>query len=204
MRKVFTIPGKYAMLIVNKKGKEVDKMRSYTQNLVLAAVFSALTAIGAFIKLPLGAMSLTLQFLVTALAGVVLGPKWGAASQAVYVVLGLAGVPVFTQGGGLGYLFQPSFGFLLGLAPAAAVIGLLTQGNSHPKCVIPACVAGLAVLYLIGLPYMGLILTVYLGKSMTVPALIWSGMCVYLPGDALKIAVTAFLSPALCRAVQRA
>ena len=90
-------------------------MHSKTRSLILAALFAALTAIGAFLKIPLGALSLTLQFLFTAMAGVLLGPRWGAASQAVYVALGLAGLPVFTMGGGLGYVFQPSFGFLLGL-----------------------------------------------------------------------------------------
>ena len=74
-------------------------MRSRTQMLILSALFTALTAAGAFLRLPLGSMSLTLQFFFTALAGVLLGPKWGAASQAAYVVLGLAGLPIFTMGG---------------------------------------------------------------------------------------------------------
>ena len=79
-------------------------MHSKTRSLILAALFAALTAIGAFLKIPLGALSLTLQFFFTAMAGVLLGPRWGAASQAVYVALGLAGLPVFTMGGGLGYV----------------------------------------------------------------------------------------------------
>ena len=69
-------------------------MHSKTRSLILAALFAALTAIGAFLKIPLGALSLTLQFFFTAMAGVLLGPRWGAASQAVYVALGLAGLPV--------------------------------------------------------------------------------------------------------------
>ena len=80
-------------------------MHSKTRSLILAALFAALTAIGAFLKIPLGALSLTLQFFFTAMAGVLLGPRWGAASQAVFVALGLAGLPVFTMGGGLGYAF---------------------------------------------------------------------------------------------------
>ena len=57
-------------------------MRTNTRMLILAALFSALTAIGAFLKFPLGAMSVTLQFLFTAMAGVLLGARWGALSQA--------------------------------------------------------------------------------------------------------------------------
>lgn len=107
-------------------------MHSKTRSLILAALFAALTAIGAFLKIPLGALSLTLQFFFTAMAGVLLGPRWGAASQAVYVALGLMGLPVFTLGGGLGYVFQPSFGFLLGLIPAAWVIGRLAGRGPRP------------------------------------------------------------------------
>ena len=97
-----------------------------TRNMVLAALFAALTAIGAFLQIPTGTVPITLQFLFTALAGLLLGWKWGAISQLLYVGIGLLGLPVFTQGGGIGYVLQPSFGFLLGLIPAAAVIGAMT------------------------------------------------------------------------------
>lgn len=179
-------------------------MRNQTRSLALAALFAALTAVGAFLRIPLGALSLTLQFLFTALAGVTLGAKWGAVSQGVYVALGLVGLPIFTQGGGVGYLLQPSFGFLLGLIPAAAVIGALAGERGEPRRVVPACLAGLTVLYLVGLPYMGLILNVYLGRGVPVWTVVRTGMLVYLPGDGLKIAVTAAVAPALCRAVKRA
>ena len=93
-------------------------MKSSTKTLTRAALMAALTAAGAFLKFPLGAMSFTMQDMFTVLAGVLLGWKWGAASQGVYVALGLMGLPIFTQRGGLGYVFQPSFGFLLGMIPA--------------------------------------------------------------------------------------
>lgn len=179
-------------------------MRNQTKYLAVSALFAALTAVGAFIRLPLGALSLTLQFLFTALSGVVLGPKWGSVSQAVYVALGLVGLPVFTQGGGPGYVFQPSFGFLLGLIPAAAVVGALAGTEGAPRRVVPACLAGLAVLYMVGLPYMGLILNAYLGKGLSAATILKTGMLIYLPGDGLKIVVTTVVSPALCRALKRA
>lgn len=178
-------------------------MRNKTKFLILTALMAALTAVGAFIRLPLGAMSLTLQFLFTALAGILLGPKWGAVSQAVYVALGLVGLPVFTMGGGPSYVFQPSFGFLLGLIPAAAVIGALAGDRGEVRRVVPACLAGLAVLYLVGLPYMGLILNVYLGKGLGLWTVVKTGMLIYLPGDCLKIAVAAVVARPLRRAVER-
>lgn len=176
-------------------------MRSKTHMLILAALFAALTAVGAFLQLPLGAMSFTLQFLFTALAGVLLGPKWGALSQLVYVCLGLAGLPVFTRGGGPGYVFQPSFGFLLGLVPAAWAVGMLADGGTRPLRTALSAIAGDAVLYLVGLPYMYLILNVYLGKDMSFLSVLVMGMLVYLPGDILKLTAAVLLSRPLARAL---
>ena len=137
-------------------------MREQTRMLALAALFAVVTAAANFIKIPVGVVPITLLFFATALAGVLLGPRWGSVSQVVYVVLGLVGLPIFTGGGGLGYVLQPSFGFLLGLIPAAWVIGMLTRGRPGPVRVALSALAGLAVLYLVGLPYMWFILNVYL------------------------------------------
>ena len=178
-------------------------MRDQTRMLVQAALFAVVTAAANFIKIPVGVLPITLLFFATALSGVLLGPKWGAASQAVYVVLDLAGLPIFTGGGGPGYVFQPSFGFLLGLIPAAWVIGMLTRGEPSPVRAALAALAGLGALYLVGLPYLWLILNVYLGKGMALPALLWSGMVIFLPGDVLKIAGVAALSRPLGRALAR-
>ena len=169
-----------------------------TRTLTRTALFAALTAAGAFIRIPLGYSSITLQFFFTAMAGCLLGPVWGPVSQAVYVALGLIGLPIFTQGGGLTYLLQPTCGFLIGLIPAAWVIGRLTVHRPpHPVRTALACLAGLAVLYAVGLPYMAVILNQYMGKAMGFSAILWAGMLPFLPGDMLKIAVTAALAPLL-------
>lgn len=177
-------------------------MDSKVKNLVLAAVFAALTAVGGFLKIPFGPMSITLQTMLAALAGMVLGPRWGAASQAVYVALGLLGLPIFTMGGGLGYVLQPSFGFLLGFPLTAAVSGLLV--GSRPtvlRCAVAAAV-GIFAGYLIGVPYMGLVLNLYLGKGLSVWQVVESGLLIYLPGECAKLAATAVLAPPLCRATR--
>ena len=165
-------------------------MKNKTRMMILAALFAALTAVGAFIRFPLGTMSVTLQFMFTAMAGVLLGAKWGAVSQTVYVVLGLVGLPV-------------KVGFLLGLIPTAWVIGRLTEKENGRWRIALACLAGLAVLYLIGLPYMYLIMKLYLHKSITVWTAVKAGMLVYLPGDAVKIALTVLLYKPLRRAIRK-
>ena len=64
-----------------------------------------------------------------------------------------------------------------------------------------AALAGLAVLYAVGLPYMAMILNCYMGKGMDLSAILWAGMLPFLPGDALKILVTAMLTPPIRRAL---
>lgn len=71
-----------------------------TLMLVLTALFAALTAIGAFFKIPFALAAISLQFLFTAMAGILLGAGYGALSQGVYVLIGLVGVPIFALGGG--------------------------------------------------------------------------------------------------------
>ena len=174
-----------------------------TKDMILVALFAALTAVGAFIRIPLGISTITLQFLFTALAGILLGAKLGALSQAIYVALGLVGVPIFASGGGFQYVFNPTFGFLIGLIPTAYLIGALTARDKSAKRVAIACFAGLGVLYLIGVPYMGVIVNAYMGKGLTLWQILKSGMIIYLPGDCLKIAVCALAAPQLTRTLAR-
>ena len=164
-----------------------------TRQLVRTALFAALTAVGAFLKIPLGPSAITLQFFFTAMAGCLLGSGCGALSQLIYVALGLLGLPVFTAGGGFSYVLHPTFGFLLGLIPAAWVIGRLARSTRSFWRIALAALAGL--------PYMAMILNGYMGKGMDLSAILWAGMLPFLPGDALKILVTALLTPPIRRAL---
>ena len=170
-----------------------------TRTMILCALFAALTAVGAFFKIPFALAAISLQFLFTAMAGVLLGAGYGALSQAVYVLIGLVGVPIFALGGGFSYIFQPTFGFLLGLMPCAFVIGKLAKRPLTFWRTALSMLAGLAVLYAIGVPYMALIANGYLGKGLSAWQILCKGMLIYLPGDLLKIAVGSLLCVAVTR-----
>lgn len=172
------------------------------RELTLSALLAALTAVGAYIRIPTPWSAFTLQVLFVFLAGALLGPKYGALSQGVYVLLGLAGIPVFIGGGGPTYVLKPTFGFLLSYIPAAAAVGALCRGT-RPGRIILSCLAGLAVIYLIGLPYMALILNVYMGQSMSFWQIMMSGMVVFLPYDAVKIVLAAVLARVLIPKLDR-
>ena len=102
-------------------------MKLATKEIILVALFAALTAAGAFIKIPIPYVPFTLQFLFCALAGILLGAKLGGLSQISYVAMGLIGIPVFTEGGGPAYIFQPTFGYLIGFIMGSYVIGKITE-----------------------------------------------------------------------------
>lgn len=171
-----------------------------TTCLTLCALFAVLTAAGAFIHIPTPVSAFTLQSFFAAMAGVLLGRRWGAASQAVYVLLGLTGLPVFTGGGGLQALMQPTGGFILALIPMAWVIGLLAERNgSDFRGICLACTAGLAVLYAIGLPWLHLVMTVLLHRNWSVTQTLVGGFLVFLPWDLVKLLLAAWLSPRLRR-----
>lgn len=162
------------------------------KNLLLTALFAALTALSAFLRIPVGHSSFTLQFLFTCMAGLLLGPYWGAASQLIYVLLGLFGLPVFAEGGGFMYLAKPSFGFLLGLIPAAFFIGLF----AHKRRWL-SYLTGLSALYALGLPY----LYFSLGGSFTLWQAFLYGCLIFLPFDAVKIFCAELLTRRLKRSL---
>ena len=114
---------------------------------------------------PITLCPFTLQVLFVFFAGSLLGSKRGMQSQLVYVGIGLAGLPVFTQGGGIGYFLQPTFGYLIGYIAGAFVVGWIIERIDNPKTYhfILANLAGLLVVYLIGVPYLYMALNVWMG-----------------------------------------
>lgn len=177
---------------------------SQTKSMILAALFAALTAVGALIRIPTPISSFSLQVLFVAMSGVLLGSMWGLLSQLTYILLGLVGLPIFVSGGGPGAMLQPTFGFLLGMAAMSWLVGFIIERRGAKFFTICwACALGLIPLYAIGLPYMHAILTVYMKLGQTIWDTVWGGMIIFLPWDALKIAVTAALCVKLYPALRR-
>jgi len=171
-------------------------MRSEVKSLILISIFGALTAIGAFIKIPIPFVPFTLQFLFSAFAGILLGSKLGAMSQLLYITIGLIGIPVFTEGGGLGYIFRPTFGYLIGFIFASYIIGKLTENMkkiSFMKFLL-ATLSGLFVVYLIGVPYLYLIYNFYLGQAQTINWTVYYGFIICIGGDIVLTIIIATIS----------
>lgn len=175
-----------------------------TYTYVICALFAALTAVGAFIKIPLPLIPFTLQFLFVALSGVLLGAKRGLISQLLYIGIGLAGVPVFAEGGGISYIFQPSFGYLIGFAAAAYLIGRLMESKtSSIRSIFLSTFIGLLLVYLIGVIYMYFIVNLYLSKEITLWKAIYAGAVTCLPADLLLCLLTGLAGTKLVPILKR-
>lgn len=169
-----------------------------TRSLVLAALFAALTAVCSQIQIPLPMIPINLALFSVHLCGALLGAKWGALSMAVYALLGAIGVPVFAGfGSGPAVLFGKTGGYILGYILCATIVGVLSRriGFSYLKLCL-SMVIGVAVCYAFGTAWFMVVSGLNLVTSL--------GYCVlpFLPGDAVKILLAAFLALRLQKPLQ--
>ena len=159
-------------------------------------MFVALIAAGAFLKVPVPVVPFTLQYLFTMLAGLLLGAKKGALAVCVYILLGLCGLPIFAQGGGIGYVFQPSFGYIIGFALGAFVTGVIANKTGRPGYgrLLAANFAGLAIVYFMGMVYYYAMSNFYLDSPIGLWPLFLYCFLLAVPGDICLCFVAAVLT----------
>ena len=125
------------------------------KRLIRISYFTMLTVIGALASYRCEPFPITLQAFFAVLSGLVLGGADGAASQILYIALGLAGLPVFAYGGGYKYVAEPTFGYLVGMAAGSFVAGISIRRfkTINAGKVFGAGLAGLTAVYLAGSVY---------------------------------------------------
>ena len=172
------------------------------KGMILSALFAALTIVGGLIKIPLPPAQFTLQLLFVLLSGILLGKKYGSISQIIYLLLGLVGLPIFASGGGISYILNPTFGFIVGFILTSYFSGLIVEKKIIKKNkllnYILACFTGTLVCYLIGTPYLFLAMNLFLHKPMSISNAIYYGMILYIPWDIIKIIVASMLGNKIC------
>ena len=161
--------------------------------MVYASLFAALTAVGAFVAIPIGPVPIVLQNMFVFLAGLLLGSRWGLASVGVYLLAGACGLPVFAGGlGGIGRIVGPTGGYLIGYLPAVFLIGKIAN-RTPPRVLfdVLAMICGSVALYACGIAWLKIL------TGMTVTKALAVGMFPFLIGDAIKIAAAAAIAKAL-------
>lgn len=168
--------------------------RSRIMRTVVTALFTALVAAGAFIRIPMVPVPMTLQTFFALVAAACLPPTMATASMLVYLFLGTVGLPIFTSGGGLAALLGPTGGYLIGLVPAVLAGSLVMKTSSSigtRGAAILSVVVTNVLVYLVGLPW----LSASLGLSFT--ATIAAGLLPYIVGDVVKSVVTVTVAPSV-------
>ena len=171
-------------------------------DLARTVVFAAFIAVlGLFPGLYLAgaAVPVVLQNMGPLLAGSILGARRGTGAVLLFLALTALGLPLLSGGrGGIAPLIGPSGGFLLGWILSALVVGLIVRRSAKPgiAVLLLANLAGVAVDYLIGIPYWGLMIG-------DLPSAAVQSV-VFLPGDAVKLVAVSLVAVAVHRAVPQA
>lgn len=167
-----------------------------TQMLTLSALFTALCAVCAQIQIPLQPVQINLALLAVHLTAAMLPPRYAVLSLGAYLMLGAMGLPVLTGfRGGIGVLLDRTGGYMLSYLPCAVLESwLMHRGKMTRLRMILAMALGTLMCYAAGTAWFMLLTATPLWTSLT--------LCVlpFIPGDAVKIALTVGLARRLKRA----
>lgn len=184
-------------VLISSRPTIVDRLvpRSLTADIALIASGALLTAAAAQVSIPMWPVPITGQTFAVLLVAATLGMARGTLSMSLYAVMGAAGLPVFTAGKS-GFEFGPTLGYIFGFIAAAAVVGYFAEREIGRKwfSVAVGFVAGNAVIYAFGLPW----LAIFLGANSwpnDIQSTLVAGLYPFILGDAIKIAIASTLLP---------
>ena len=168
-------------------------MKTPVRIMTSVALMSAIMCILGPLSLPIGPVPISLTNLVIFLAVYILGMKYGLLSYAIYFLLGLVGLPVFSgYTGGLAKIAGPTGGYLIGFFVLALIMGLFTDRFAKKKLI---CIFGMilaeAVMYVIGTTWLKM------EAGMTWGAALAVGVVPFIIGDLVKIVIAAYLGPVI-------
>lgn len=158
-----------------------------TKSLIYISLAVALITIGAFIKVPISLVPITLQPMMVILIALILPKKDGFKACIIYLVIGLIGFPIFANGGGIAYVLVPSFGYLLGFCFAALFIAQFKKDQFIYNLIIS--LIGLLIIYSVGVFYFIVLEYFYYQKVFSINWLFYYLFMVYIPGDIITLVI---------------
>jgi len=179
-----------------------ERLALKASTITRVALMAAVTAVAAQITIPLTPVPFTLQVLAVILSGLLLGVRNGALAQAVYVLVGAVGVPVFAGfTGGLGHVLGPTGGYLISYPVAAAVAGLAAKAvarDSRSRGLwigfLWGC-AGLAVIYALGTTWLAVV------SGLTPTEAVATGVLPFVIFDLVKVGLADLVAVAAAPAI---
>ncbi|MDX9940366.1 MAG: biotin transporter BioY [Sphaerochaetaceae bacterium] len=170
------------------------------RRIIITALCAALIVVGAYTAIPIGPVPVTLQTAFVLLAGILAGKTIALASIATYLVLGVVGLPVFSGGvGGFAHLAGPTGGFLISWLVAGPLAGIFADRGFRKDpagektttgqlaWIIAGTITGTVALYLLGLPYLKMILRISWEEAVAI------GLLPFIAGDLIKIVSVVIL-----------
>lgn len=148
--------------------------QSKSSNLAKCAIAVVLACVSARICIPIATMPITFQTAVCVLISLILGSKYAFISMACYLLLGLIGIPVFVKGGGLWYVSELSFGYILGYLPTAIIAGAFQNKKITYKRALILSFLAVVCNYVVGITYF-CIVWAFILKS----AELWQAVFIY-------------------------
>ena len=180
------------------RSQSIRNTRTYS--MAVTALMTAVTCIVAPLSIPIGPVPISLTNLAIYLTLYLLDWKKGTLSYLLYLLIGLAGVPVFSGfTGGAGKLLGPTGGYLIGFAFMALICGILIDRSHHNFVIgMAGMILGTIICYAFG--------TVWLAyqAGMTMGAALAAGVLPFIPGDLAKMVVAAVVAPQIRRRLAKA
>ena len=172
-----------------------------TAELTTIALLAALLCISSYITiaLPVSPVPITAQTLIINLIALLLRPKRAVIPVLIWVLLGFAGLPVFTGGrSGFAALAGPTGGYIIGSFAAVILISLIAAGkNTFARNLAAVLCVGIPVIYLFGTPWMAAV------TGMSLKAAAAAGILPFIPGDIAKGIAAVILARSLYRIVSQ-
>jgi biotin transport system substrate-specific component len=181
------------------------RARALAMDAGLVVAGAVVVALLAKVSFFIGPVPITGQTLGVIVVGAALGARRGAASLTAYMLAGLAGAPVFAGlTAGPAYVLAPSFGFVLGFIPAAFVAGWFAERawDRTPWLAFTGFVAASVIPFVIGVPYLALMLATVLDQPITLASVLDAGVWPFIVPGLIKAAFAALLVPGAWLAVR--
>ncbi len=187
-------------MISSSKRTGVSRRAFTTRQMTLSAIMAAVICIlgPLSIPIPVSPVPITLTNLAIYFTVCILGWKLGTVSYLIYLVIGLAGLPVFSSfGAGFGKLLGPTGGYLIGFIFMAIICGLFFEKTDNRIVLFLGLILGSLVNYLFGTAWLAV------QASLTFSQALWAGVIPYIPADLIKILLAVMLAPPLRKRLQR-
>lgn len=169
-----------------------------TKNMVLMALFAAITCVLGPMSVPIGPVPISLTNLVLYFSLYFLGWKKGTITYMIYLLLGLVGLPVFSGfTGGVGKLAGPTGGYLIGFIFLTIVTGLFIEKFENILLRLAGMILGTAIAYVLGTAWF------CISTGTGVMAALATCVFPFIIGDLVKMIVAAFVAPMVAKQTKK-